>query len=353
MKRSEGGRGLLQVEMENKLSYIGVDQYLFRTQDWMMKCVKAHEENKKRYSISRKAADYKKELTCENIICSYEDTATSAAKKIKQIAKRATLLQLSERWKQKPLHGQFAKRSMQADIDRERTFSWLKSSGLKIETEGFILAAQDQSLKTKNYISKIMKIGNPSCRFCGQFQETIDHLVSGCPTLAKSDYILRHNRVAQYIHWCVCNYYNLDSADKWYEHQTPPVVENADVSILWDFGIHTDRTIVANRPDIVIRDKKKRTALLLDVSIPSDRNTSLKSFEKLSKYKDLEIELEKSWKCKIKTIPVIIGALGVINKSTNKYVKEIPGNISLIEIQKTALLGTARILRKALSLNVI
>ena len=44
-------------------------------------------------------------------------------------------------------------------------------------------------------------------------------------------------------------------------------------------------------------------------------NTSVKTFEKLAKYKDLDIEIAKSWKCKTKTIPVVIGALGVINKT--------------------------------------
>ena len=53
-----------------------------------------------------------------------------------------------------------------------------------------------------------------------------------------------------------------------------------------------------------------------------------------------------------KTIPIIIGALGTINKSTEKYIEEIPGECSIYELQKTAVLGTANILRKALSLNI-
>ena len=199
-----------------------------------------------------------------------------------------------------------------------------------------------------------MKTGNdPNCRFCGQFRETIDHLVSGCPTLAKNEYINRHNTVAKYIHWGISQHYGLEAADKWYEHQTPPVVENGDVVILWDFGIQTDRSIPANRPDIVIRDKKKQETLLLDISVPSDQNTSIKTYEKLSKYKDLEIELERCWKNKVKTIPIIIGALGLINKDTTNYLMEIPGKFSIEEIQKTTLLATARILRKALSLNTV
>ena len=54
--------------------------------------------------------------------------------------------------------------------------------------------------------------------------------------------------------------------------------------------IQTDKEIKANRPDIVVKDKKERTCLLIDMSIPTERNTSLKTMEKLTKYKDLEIE---------------------------------------------------------------
>ena len=48
-------------------------------------------------------------------------------------------------------------------------------------------------------------------------------------------------------------------------------------------------------------------------------------------------------------IPVIIGATGTISKSFIKYISNIPGNIEVKELQKTAILGTAHILRKVLT----
>ena len=53
---------------------------------------------------------------------------------------------------------------------------------------------------------------------------------------------------------------------------------------------------------------------------------------------------------KTKTIPVIVGALDMIKKGTQKYVNEIPGNLSLVEIQKIVLISTAHIPRRTLSL---
>jgi hypothetical protein len=48
-------------------------------------------------------------------------------------------------------------------------------------------------------------------------------------------------------------------------------------------------------------------------------------------------------------IPVIIGVTGTISKSFRKYVINIPGNHEVKEQQKTAILGTAHILRKVLT----
>ena len=74
--------------------------------------------------------------------------------------------------------------------------------------------------------------------------------------------------------------------------------------------------------------------------------------EKLTKYKDLEIEIEKTWGMKTTTAPVIIGALGLImiKKGTENYIGKIPGNIRT-ELQKTVLLRTAHILRRTLSIK--
>jgi len=54
------------------------------------------------------------------------------------------------------------------------------------------------------------------------------------------------------------------------------------------------------------------------------------------------------WNVKTKEIPVIIGANWTITKTFKKYVSNIPGKHEVKELQKTAILGTAHILRKVL-----
>ena len=88
--------------------------------------------------------------------------------------------------------------------------------------------------------------------------------------------------------------------------------------------------------------------MLIDVAISGDRNVIKKEAEKILKYKDLTREMQRMWNVKTKVIPVIIGATGAISKSFRKYVSNIPGKHDVKELQKTAILGTAHILRTVL-----
>ena len=53
--------------------------------------------------------------------------------------------------------------------------------------------------------------------------------------------------------------------------------------------------------------------MLIDVAILGDRNVVKKEAEKILKYKDLTIEIQRMWNVKTKVIPVIIGATGTIS----------------------------------------
>ena len=79
------------------------------------------------------------------------------------------------------------------------------------------------------------------CRICNRYEETIEHIVSGCPELANAECIQRHNKAAAYIHWKTCPHYNIQVSDKWYEHEPATVNENIEATILWDIQLHTDR----------------------------------------------------------------------------------------------------------------
>ena len=352
LPRAEGGRGLIQLELTFKTTTIGLDTYLRSTKDPLLQLVKQHEEGKKLYSIKKEASKFTQELNIPETPPMENETITKYARRVKQKAKHLGQLQMRKTWEGKPMHGKYPKRTKDADVDEVKTNKWLKSIGLKAETECLIIAAQDQSLATRSYHHRIMKDGtDPQCRICGKYEETINHIISGCPELAKTEYIHRHDKAASYLHWEICKEYKIKTAEKWYEHQPKTITENGKVTILWDMPIHTDREIKANRPDIIIKHKTKKECILIDMAIPSEHNTSVKVTEKLSKYKDLEIEINRMWGTKTTTIPVVIGALGLVKKGLEKYTDNIPGNINIQEVQKIALLGTAHIIRRVLSIK--
>jgi hypothetical protein len=83
---------------------------------------------------------------------------------------------------------------------------------------------------------------------------------------------------------------------------------------------------LANRPDIIIKNKKGKTCLLIDVAIPSDKNVIQKEAKKKLKYKNLRIDIQRMWNMKCFVIPVIIGATGIVSKSLKNIWKQYQDN---------------------------
>jgi len=137
------------------------------------------------------------------------------------------------------------------------------------------------------------------------------------PNTGKRTVHKRHDRVCAQLHFNIRKETGVQLDKKhWYEH-VPKSVETSEggkVTILWNQQVQTDRTIPNNKPGITIRDNEKGTCMLIDVAISGDRNVIKKQAEKILKYKDLTIEIQRMWNIKTKVIPVIIGAIGTISK---------------------------------------
>ena len=67
-----------------------------------------------------------------------------------------------------------------------------------------------------------------------------------------------------------------------------PVHEQEEVTVLWNQAVHTDREVTANRPDIIIKNKKQKTCILIDVAIPVNRNVMQKEEE--TKIKEFKVQ---------------------------------------------------------------
>lgn len=219
-----------------------------------------------------------------------------------------------------------------------------------INTEALILAAQEQALATRAIERDIYHTRTDGkCRLCKQYDETIHHVIAGCSTLAATSYTERHNQVALVIHRGICKKYGLPVPEEWY--QLPEsVVENERVKVLWDFSIQTDKQVIANKPDIVIRDKETKKITIIDIAVPFDTNIKSKEIEKVTKYQPLREELARIWGGHGQVVPVVIGALGAITPKLEEWLAQIPGEYNCVALQKCALISTCKILRRTLRL---
>ena len=95
---------------------------------------------------------------------------------------------------------------------------------------------------------------------------------------------------------------------------------------------------------------KEQTSLIIDITMSRNEYIQDKKLKKIDKCQSSKIELEQLWIVKIMVIPVVVGALGAIADRLPGWLAQIPGTISEVELQKSALLGMAQVLRRVLRL---
>lgn len=272
-----------------------------------------------------------------------------------QIAKPRTE-DLMSTWKHKALHGRHPYDLSQDHVDKAASNYWLTHGDLFPETEGFVMAIQDQVIATKNYLKFIVKDTNtPSdtCRQCANAPETIQHITSGCSMMSATDYTHRHNQVAKIIHLKLALHHKLlHSKTPYYEYNPSGVIENDDCKLYWDRSVITDRTIHANRPDIILTMKQQKLTYLIDVTVPNTHNLQKSYGEKLNKYSELAEEIKKIWRQdRVTILPMVISTTGIVPKTLPRNLKQL--NIdphTITQIQKSVLLNTCNSVRKFLNL---
>ena len=253
-------------------------------------------------------------------------------------------------WQMRPLHGAYHRQIMEVG-DIEKSYQWLERCDLTANTEALIMAAQEQALPTRQIQAKVYHTRtDPRCRLCKEHPETVQHIVSGCKQLVGTAYTERHNHVAGLVYRNLCAQYGIRQPEKWWE-MPDKVNENDRAKILWDFYIRTDKHVLANKPDIVVIDKAQKTASIIDIAVPNDSNIASKEKEKVEKYQPLREEIERCWNVKATVTPIVIGGLGAVTPAHQRWLSGVTTDaLTTSQLQKCALLGTSKILRRVLRL---
>ncbi|CAH2107788.1 unnamed protein product [Euphydryas editha] len=267
-------------------------------------------------------------------------------------------IQKLDSWKRKVLHGRHPHDLEQPHINSAASNKWLKIGNLFPETEGFIIAIQDQIVNTKNYRKFIIKdpsISNDKCRKCHLQPETIQHITGACTTLTQTDYTHRHNQVVNIIHQKLALKHKLiqNTNTPYYKYKPQTVLENDTHKLYFDRAILTDRTIHYNRPDITLQDKSNKITYLIDIAVPNTHNLQKTISEKINKYTELKDEVARIWnQNKVYIIPIVLSTTGVIPNHLLHGLKLLQLNETLyIALQKAAILNTCRIVRKFLQID--
>ena len=123
----------------------------------------------------------------------------------------------------------------------DKTWMWLRKRNFKRETESDLMAAQNNAIRINHINARIDKTQqNSKCRIYGDRDERLNHLISGCSRLARKEYKTRYVWLGRVIHWEMCKKFKFDHTNKWYMHNTAPVLENDRHKLIWDSDIHTD-----------------------------------------------------------------------------------------------------------------
>ena len=95
----------------------------------------------------------------------------------------------------------------------------------------------------------------------------------------------------------MCKKIVIECEDKWFSHQSEPVLENDKSKTLCDFEIQTDKEIEHWRPNIEVTDKEKREWNIIDVDVRGDQKIKVKDLQKNHQIPGLEITVEKVVEC--------------------------------------------------------
>ena len=197
---------------------------------------------------------------------------------------------------------------------------WLKHGNIKPREEAALCSLQDRN---------VFLGSKEQCPHCRNSAKTVDHLATRCDRLLGSDYTRRHNEVVRCLHLRLCNKYGLKSQRRIRLHSVQEIVANNLVEIRVDTRVKTDIKLQHDRPDILVIDKQRGEAVIVEVGITNQDQLQTVETEKLHKYDMLAGEIGALHKVSVMIIPYVMTWDGVVTKCHSRYLRQldIPRNI--------------------------
>ena len=241
-------------------------------------------------------------------------------------------------------------------LSKRGCFAWPSEwSCASTHTVAGVMELYEQLLPTRVYSA--YKTGtsdqnNIMCRMCGKAPECIAHVLAGCPSLAQTKYMNRHNAALKVLFFEILRDLDLnETVSPWFSRIEPkPLYESTQAQAFWDVPVYAEHTTVrANRVDARIIDLKEKKVLLVEMSCPWIDTREKKEAEKMEKYGPLRFKLIKRYpNYKIVQLNVIMDVLGGWSKELEVQMNRIFGSRTvdiLKRMQKAALSSSLNIAR--------
>jgi len=214
--------------------------------------------------------------------------------------------------KNKTHHEKLYRAASNSLVDMKNSSLWLMQGNVRATDEAYLCYLQDRN----------MFGGDPGmCQHCKERTKSVDHLATQCSKMLGHDYTRRHNEVVKYIHLLLCNKHGIKKSKLLENHSVQEINTNSDVEIRVDTTVATSTKQSANRPDIVIHDKKRKEIILIEVGITSQDQLQIVENEKARKYDVIAKEMGAIHNCKTKIIPYVMTWDGIVTKFHQKKIK--------------------------------
>ncbi|CAB4045676.1 Hypothetical predicted protein, partial [Paramuricea clavata] len=267
-KRDDGGRGLKSFKEVYDETKVRVACYMATSNNEWIKVSWRNEYMKEQTSLKRVAEEAMGRMNAHVEFNvgeiktgneSYVDWKV-AWKKLKNIIREGQIRNKVETFREKRLQSEIP---MGFDKDDH---GWLKCNTDPRKTAS-TFTLQEQMIETKAWKKMRGLVDQDKCRLCGEFRETVQHLLAGCKKLAGSEYVRRHDNALKVlaVQWAIDNGL-LPKGTKWYTEkwERGKVIANNGKKLYWDWEHRMRTSCTARRPDLTLEDSRKKEIMLLN-----------------------------------------------------------------------------------------
>ncbi len=227
-----------------------------------------------------------------------------------------------------------------------RVVSWADFWKLPQARLSFLIRATYDTLPSPRNLHQWLGT-EQTCDLCGTINASLQHILSGCNiALAQGRFRWRHDQVLKKLAEVVeirrqeansenpvggqQRFHFLREGDPTPDTNRRPLPTSLTPGSEWkmeaDLGrqLHFPRTICTTtlRPDMVLWTTARKTALLVELTVPWEEGLEAAHERKRAKYADLVADCRESgWK--VKLYPVEVGTRGFVGESTSRLLRDL------------------------------